>query len=78
MELKRLIEKESGRKMKLFACGDYENDITMLRAADFSVCPENAIPEVKELVDLCLCHCDRGLIADLIDRLDKDESLRKV
>ena len=78
VELKRLIEKESGRKMKLFACGDYENDITMLRAADFSVCPENAIPEVKELVDLCLCHCDRGLIADLIDRLDKDESLRKV
>jgi len=71
-ELKRLIENESGRKMKLFACGDYENDITMLRAADVSVCPENAIPEVKAIADLCLCHCDKGLIADLVDRLDKN------
>jgi len=77
-ELKRFIEQESGRKMKLFACGDYENDITMLRAADVSVCPENALPEVKAIADICLCHCDRGLIADLVRLLDGNADIRKV
>jgi len=77
-ELKVLIEKEIGRKVKLFACGDYENDITMLRAADVSVCPENALPEVKAIADICLCHCDRGLIADLVRLLDGNADIRKV
>ena len=76
-KLKELVERDKGRKMTLIACGDYENDIEMLRAADISVCPENAIPEVKEISDLCLCHCDKGLIADVVRKLDSNEELRK-
>lgn len=77
VKLKELIEGNKGQKMTLIACGDYENDIEMLKIADVSVCPENAIPEVKEISDLCLCHCDSGLIADVIRKLDSNEELRK-
>lgn len=55
---------------KLFACGDYDNDIEMLSIADVAVCPTNATDKVKEISDLCLCHHDDGLIGALIDELD--------
>ena len=58
-----------GINVKVYACGDYENDISMLREADVAVCPSNAIEEVKEIADLILCSCSDGLIADLIERL---------
>ena len=77
-ELKDLLQRKRGQKLKLFACGDYENDIDMLKMADVAVCPENAIPEVKEISDMCLCHCDKGLIADLIKALDNDPKLREI
>lgn len=59
------------KRHKLFACGDYDNDIEMLSAADVAVCPTNATDKVKEISDLCLCHHDDGLIAALIDEMDK-------
>ena len=60
-----------GKRPKLFACGDYDNDIEMLSAADVAVCPSNASESVKDICDLCLCHHDDGLIAALIDEMDK-------
>lgn len=51
---------------KIFAIGDYENDLEMLRAADFAVCPENAMDMVKCVTDITVCHHDKGAIADLI------------
>ena len=57
----------------IFACGDYDNDIAMLNAADVAVCPSNASESVKEICDLCLCHHDEGLIAALIDEMDKKQ-----
>ncbi|MBQ8357023.1 MAG: HAD-IIB family hydrolase [Clostridia bacterium] len=57
----------------LIACGDFENDIEMLQAADIAVCPENAMPGVKKIADHILCHCKEGLIADVIHRLEKGE-----
>lgn len=56
---------------KIFACGDYDNDIAMLTAADVAVCPSNASESVKAICDLCLCHHDEGLIGALIDEMDK-------
>ena len=55
----------------IFACGDYDNDIAMLSAADVAVCPSNASDSVKEICDLCLCHHTEGLIGALIDEMDK-------
>ncbi|MBO5845077.1 MAG: HAD hydrolase family protein [Clostridia bacterium] len=60
-----------GQRIKLYAVGDYENDIEMLTMADVAVCPSNAIDSVKEIADLCLCDNDTGVIADLIDHLDR-------
>lgn len=61
--------RERGNTVKVYACGDYENDISMLKAADVAVCPSNAIDEVKSVADLVLCSCSEGLIANLIEML---------
>ena len=55
----------------LIACGDFENDIPMLQAADVAVCPANAMDEVKAICDLVLCDCDEGLIGDVVDAIAK-------
>ena len=66
----RKYYRERGIEVKVYTCGDYENDILMHKAADVSVCPSNAIDAVKEVVDMILCHCSEGLIADLISKID--------
>ena len=43
----------------------------MLRKADVAVCPDNAIETVKEICDLCLCDHKQGVIADLIELLER-------
>ena len=58
--------KMQGREIKLYACGDNENDIAMLKKADVAVCPSNAIDRVKSVSDICLCSNNEGVIADLI------------
>jgi hydroxymethylpyrimidine pyrophosphatase-like HAD family hydrolase len=60
---------KTGVPIKIYACGDYENDLAMLTLADVAVCPSNASDEVKRASDLCLCSCNDGLIAALINNL---------
>ena len=57
-----------GQSIKTYGVGDYENDLTLLRAADVAVCPANAHPAVKQAADMVLCDHDEGVIADLIER----------
>ena len=57
---------KQGKKIKLYACGDNENDVAMLKKADVAVCPSNAIDKVKAIADVCLCSNNEGVIADLI------------
>ena len=54
----------------VIACGDFENDIQMLRAADYAVAPANAHPSVKAIADRVMCDCDQGLIADVIAAIE--------
>jgi Cof subfamily protein (haloacid dehalogenase superfamily) len=54
----------------VIACGDFENDIDMLQAADVAVCPANAIDAVKALSRHVLCHCDEGLIGDIVELIE--------
>ena len=50
------------------AAGDYNNDIELLQAADMSVCPSNAVDEVKAVCDrVYLSSCEEDFIADVID-----------
>lgn len=54
----------------VIACGDFENDIEMLKAADVAVCPANAQESVKAVADRVLCACEEGLIADVIEAIE--------
>lgn len=55
------------REAFVICVGDYENDIEMLRAADYSFCPLNASDEVKFEVNRVLCDCNNGVVADIVD-----------
>lgn len=59
-----------GAGRTLITCGDFENDISMLRAADISVCPASADEAVRQVADYTLCSCEEGLLADVIERLE--------
>jgi HAD superfamily hydrolase (TIGR01484 family) len=60
-----------GEDVIIYAAGDYENDIEMLRCADVPVCPCNALPsvlsEVKNMNGIIVGDNNGGLIADLIE-----------
>ena len=62
---------KQGRELTVYACGDNENDIEMLKKADVAVCPSNAIEPVKAIASKCLCSNNEGVIADLIYNLQK-------
>ncbi len=70
--LRELVRDELGNGYTLYTCGDYINDMEMHLAADVSVCPSNAHPEIKKMCKLCLGTNDDGLIADLVEYLDKN------
>jgi hydroxymethylpyrimidine pyrophosphatase-like HAD family hydrolase len=59
----------SGMENVLFiAAGDYDNDIDMLRAADFSAVPANGVPGAKTAADAVLKRtCEEGAMEELID-----------
>ena len=50
------------------AMGDYNNDIEMLQAADFAICPSNAVDEVKQVCDLVLDRsCEEDAVAAALE-----------
>ncbi len=61
---------KQGKKMRIFAVGDYENDMGMLIKADYSCCPSNSLEKVKEFCKVHLCSNDEGCIADLIEKIE--------
>lgn len=67
-KLKKCLNGVENRK--IIACGDFDNDLAMLEEADVAVCPANAVPDVKAVADLVLCHCREGLIADVVEAIE--------
>lgn len=67
------LRRTVGQGRILIACGDYENDMEMLQAADIAICPENAMDAVKKIAHHVLCHCKDGLIADVIEKIEAGE-----
>lgn len=59
------------RKMFLCVAGDYDNDLEMMSIADMPCCPQNAAPKVLELCKSHFCHCNDGLIGDIVEHLDR-------
>lgn len=69
--LKRLYKDRTGRELTVVACGDQENDLAMLGAADLAFCPENAIDEVKALCNATLCHHAKGIMPEVVAYLEQ-------
>lgn len=70
IELIRKQYKQSNTEKKIYAVGDYENDIDMLRAADYACCPSNSLQAVIDFCKIHLCSNDEGCIADLIQKIE--------
>ena len=62
----------NGKKPIIYAVGDYENDIEMLKSADFSCCPSNAQENVKQVCKIHLCSNNEGALADLIEKIENN------
>lgn len=51
---------------KIYAVGDYNNDVEMLQAADVGVATQNAIHGLKQIADRITVNNDESAIADII------------
>lgn len=71
--LSELVKILGVKKGGFFAIGDYMNDISMLKIADISACPENSPSEVKEVCDFHTTQAQNGAVADFIDYLMSKE-----
>lgn len=55
------------RHYTFVAVGDFDNDVEMLKAADFGVCPQNGSEAAKAAADLVLTRtCEEGAMEELI------------
>lgn len=55
----------------LYCVGDNQNDIPMLALSAIPFAPSNCAQEVKDAGAQILCHCSEGVIAPIVERLDK-------
>lgn len=55
----------------VYCVGDNQNDIPMLECSAIPFAPANCAPEVRDWGARVLCHCDDGVIGDIVELLDK-------
>ena len=55
----------------IYCVGDNQNDIPMLAVSAIPFAPANCAQEVKDWGATVLCHCDEGVIGDIVDILDR-------
>lgn len=68
--LKKLMGKENA---VVWAIGDYENDISMLKMADRCAMPQNGIDSLRSIPGIVtVCDHDQGAIAGLIRHIEKE------
>ena len=69
--LKKTVAELFGDGVTLCALGDHDNDLEMLSMVDLPVCPSNANDSVKGICKYQLCSNSEGVVADLIDMIDR-------
>lgn len=69
----RLAEHLGISMERTIAIGDYNNDVSMIRAAHLGVAVANAVPEAKAVADLITVSNDESAIARIIYALDRGE-----
>ena len=55
----------------IYCAGDNQNDIPMLALSAIPFAPANCAQEVKDWGAQVLCHCNEGLMGDIVEILDK-------
>ena len=61
------------KQERTIAVGDYNNDISMIKAAGAGFAVANAVDEVKAVADHITVSNNESAIAAIVDRLDKGE-----
>ena len=56
---------------KTIAVGDYNNDVSMIKAAGLGFAVENAVDEVKEVADYITVGNNEHAIANIIENIDR-------
>ncbi len=64
--LKALQKQLCVSSAETMAFGDYFNDLDMLKAADWSFCPDNGHPEIKKQCRYICADCDSGGVTKAI------------
>lgn len=64
--IKELVKLLGYEDKKIYAIGDYNNDIEMLRQANIGFAVGNALDEVKEIADVVIASCEEHAIADAV------------
>jgi hypothetical protein len=54
----------------VYCVGDNQNDISMLELSAIPFAPANCAQVVRDWGAEVLCHCDDGVIGDIVERLD--------
>lgn len=67
----RLAQMLSIAPEHIYCVGDNQNDIPMLERSAIPFAPANCAPEVRDWGARILCHCDDGVIAQIVDILDR-------
>jgi len=67
--LSELLGMEEYSAKKVIATGDFQNDIEMLRLADWGIAPANAQEDVKRIADVIAVSNDDDLMHDIIYRI---------
>ena len=62
----KYLNERDNLEYKLFAIGDYENDLEMIRLAHCGAAPGNAAEEVKKAAKILTVDCKDGAVADFI------------
>ena len=65
-----IVKRLSLNPQKVYCVGDNQNDIPMLARSAIPFAPGSCAQEVKDWGARLLCHCDDGVIGDIVDILD--------
>ncbi len=69
----RRLRQMLGERARLVVCaGDFENDITLLQAADIGYAVANALPEVKAVADRITVSVEQHAIAKIIADIEAE------
>lgn len=70
------LQKSMGiTRAETMAFGDYFNDVEMLQNAEYSVCPQNAHEEIKQLCKLICADCNHNGVTECIRKVVLGENV---